>query len=81
MQAGRTYTIDMISANPLAFDPYLRLEDTKGNVLKEDDDSGGGLNAWITFRPRRTDSYVIIATCYHANQAGPFTLSIREDGK
>jgi hypothetical protein len=81
LQAGRTYTVDMTSPNQLALDPYLRIEDLNGRVLAEDDDSGGGLNARINFRPAQTGPYVIIATCYNANQTGPFTLSIREMGK
>jgi hypothetical protein len=81
LQAGRTYTVDMTSPNQLALDPYLRIEDVNGRVLAEDDDSGGGLNARIHFRPAQTGPYVLIATCYNANQTGPFTLSIREMGK
>jgi hypothetical protein len=81
LQAGRDYTIDMTSPNPQALDPYLRVEDLNENELAEDDDSGGNLNARITFRPNFTGSFVIVATSFHPNHAGPFTLSIRENGK
>src|SRR5262249_25886133 len=46
MKAGSVYTIDMVSNE---FDAYLRLEDSSGKELAEDDDSGGNLNARIIF--------------------------------
>src|SRR5262245_64742527 len=50
MKAGTTYIIDMISKNAKMLDPYLRLEDSSGTNLAEDDDSGGFPNARIVFK-------------------------------
>jgi hypothetical protein len=43
----------------------------------EDDDSGGGLNARITFRAPADGIYRIRATSFN-NGRGPFTLTVRE---
>jgi hypothetical protein len=71
---GATYTIDLTSAQ---FDAYLILTDTNGTVLAEDDDSGGGLNARITFTAPQTGSYRIYATTFAAGQLGRYRLSVR----
>ena len=49
LHEGGTYVIDMVSPNPKALDPFLRLLDAAGKTLASDDDGGGGLNA----RPNR----------------------------
>lgn len=43
-------------------DPYLYLLDPDGNVVAEDDDSGGGLNSLIAYRTDRAGEFTIIAT-------------------
>jgi hypothetical protein len=73
MQPGKTYQIDMISNQ---FDAYLRLEDSKGTQLDEDDDSGGMLNARIIFTPTKADEYRIIATTFGPNMTGMYQLKI-----
>jgi hypothetical protein len=72
LTAGKTYVIDMISKK---FDAFLRLEDVKGMQLAQDDDSGGGTNARIKFRPKADGAYRIIATSY-AGGTGAFTLKV-----
>lgn len=69
------------------FDAYLVLVDANGNVLREDDDSGGRLNAQITFTLPSTGRYTIIATslrAYRSNgqfiSTGNFTLSLTVSG-
>jgi hypothetical protein len=79
LQQGRTYVIDMTSPNFQQLDPYLRVEDTNEQVLARDDDSGGGLNARIFFTPAYTGSFVIVATSFHPNNFGPFTLAVRQN--
>jgi predicted Zn finger-like uncharacterized protein len=81
LTAGRTYVIDMTSPNTQRLDPYLRVEDMNENVLAEDDDSGGNLNARITYVARHTGAHVIVATAFNPDQLGPFTLTVRELGK
>jgi len=71
LEAGVTYRIDMVSKD---FDSYLRLEDATNKELAKDDDSGGGLNARITFPCPATGTYRIIATTYKGG--GEFTLSV-----
>jgi tetratricopeptide (TPR) repeat protein len=75
--AGKTYVIDMVSADPKALDPYLVLQDADGKGLAEDDDGGGSPNARITYRALRDGVCRICATSYKAGQ-GAFTLTVRE---
>src|SRR5262249_55350269 len=62
LHKGGTYVIDMISPNPKALDPFLRLLDAAGKKLAEDDDSGGNLNARILFSAPATGTYQIVAS-------------------
>ncbi len=73
MKAGRTYVIDHISS---AFDAYLRIEDSAGKNLAEDDDGGGSLNARLIFTPVKNDAYRIIATSLTLGRTGAFLLKI-----
>lgn len=74
MTAGQLYLINLESR---VFDAFLRLEDNQGKILAEDDDGAGNLNARITYRPERTDTYKIIATSLGGNQLGPYTLRVQ----
>jgi thiol-disulfide isomerase/thioredoxin len=78
MEAGKAYQIDMVSLvdNPNKFDPYLRLEDASGKRLAEDDDGGGFPNARITFMPRKTGTYKIIATTFQPGMTGKYVLTV-----
>jgi hypothetical protein len=78
--AGKRYVIDMVSPDQKALDPYLVLSDAVGKKLAEDDDSGGGLNARITFRADRDAIYRVVATSFNAGH-GAFTLTVREQPK
>jgi thiol-disulfide isomerase/thioredoxin len=51
-------------------DPFLRLEDAKGEQLAFDDDSGGQLNSRIIFKAPADGEYRIIATCYPDPKTG-----------
>jgi len=68
--------IDMVSPDPKALDPYLVLQDADRKTLAEDDDSGGNLNARITFRAPADGIYRLRATSFGAGR-GPFTLTVR----
>jgi hypothetical protein len=74
MQQGKTYVIDLKSKK---FDSYLRVEDSTGKQLAEDDDSGGRLNARLTFKAPKTDEYRLIATTA-SPATGTYTLTARE---
>src|SRR5262249_24575611 len=78
MQKGSAYQIDMKSRQ---FDSYLRLGDSKGRELAEDDDSGGMLDAQIIFNCERDDEYKVIATAFNQNVVGMFTLTIKKRGE
>src|SRR5262245_48561440 len=77
MSAGTRYVIDLIDRNPSNMDPYLRLEDSAGTQLAQDDDSGGNLNARIVFTPPKTDTYRIIATTCSPGRVGHYLLRVR----
>jgi hypothetical protein len=76
MNAGSVYVITLISKNPKALDNYLRLEDSAGKDLGEDDDSAGWPNARIIFKAPQSDNYRIIATAYSG--VGEYTLTVQE---
>jgi len=73
MKEGQTYTIDLISP----WDNFLRLENAKGEQLAQDDDSGGNLNARITFPAPADGWYRIIVTSYAPRASGAYTLKVR----
>ena len=74
MEAGKTYQIDMTSAE---IDSYLHLEDADGKLVGQDDDGGGFPNAGIVFRAVKTGKHRIIATAFD-NKVGQFSLMIRQ---
>jgi hypothetical protein len=55
--AGQAVTIDVMSDE---FDAYGQLLDAAGNRLAEDDDTGGNLNARITYTLPATGQYQIV---------------------
>jgi hypothetical protein len=70
--AGQAITIDLTSDN---FDSYLQLLDASGNRLGEDDDSGGSLNARISFTIPANAQYQIVVNNYGSSRrAGVYTL-------
>ena len=69
----KIYVIDMVST---AFDAYLRLEDSAGKQLAEDDDSGGNLNARIRFVAPKDDAFLIFATSFSGG-GGDYMLTIK----
>jgi serine/threonine protein kinase len=78
LKAGVRYVIDMASPDPKALDPYLFLQDSERKTLVEDDDSGGDLNARITFRAPVDGVYRLRATSFNGGR-GPFTISVRPE--
>jgi len=78
MEADKNYVIDMISPDQNALDPYLKLLDSSGKQLAEDDDGGEGLNARISFRAPAAGTYRIVATSFGNVGIGDFTLEVRQ---
>src|SRR5207253_1788614 len=79
MVPGKTYVIEMHDQNgAFDMDPYLRLEDSAGVILAQDDDSGGGPrghDARIVFAPTKEDTYRIIATTLGPGVPGSYLLT------
>lgn len=57
------------------FDPYLILGDEEGDLLDEDDDSGTGLNALITYSADDGEEFLLVATSAGQAQTGAYTLA------
>ncbi len=83
MRPGYSYTLDLRGDPPRSegnlLDPYLFLLDPTGaTVLREDDDSGGDLNAHISdFVPPYSGDYVVLAAAYGTTE-GKYRLTVRE---
>ena len=76
--ANRTYQLDLISPRGTSsFDTWLRIEDSTGRALANDDDSGEGLNSRITFRPPRSGTYRLVVTTYSRGATGSYELTVR----
>jgi hypothetical protein len=75
MVKGRTYQIDMKSKD---VDSYLRLENSKGARVAEDDDSGDDLDARIIYKAEETGNFKIYATTFNGGETGKFTLTVRD---
>ncbi len=60
-----------------SFDPNLLLRDDQGNLITQDDDSGGRLQPALTdFRLPRTGNYVLIVDAFSETDQGDFTISL-----
>ncbi|MBZ0298261.1 MAG: PPC domain-containing protein, partial [Anaerolineae bacterium] len=74
-EQGQFVSITMLQV--VDMDPFLRLLDASGNVLIEDDDSAGSLNAKIgPYRLPTNGSYTIVATSLSGDDVGDFTLNL-----
>jgi S1-C subfamily serine protease len=74
LQAGKTYAIAL---NSTAFDSYLVLTSPQGQVVAEDDDGGGALNALIVHAPTQSGLYRITATAFDG-RLGAYQLTVLE---
>ncbi len=75
MQAGKTYTLDLVSED---FDAYLRVENDDKGKIAEDDDGAGWLNSRIVFNPASNGTYRLVVTTCDPGQLGAYVLTIRE---
>jgi methionine-rich copper-binding protein CopC len=76
LTAGVSYEFALTRAGGGLPDPYLRLYGAQGERVAQDDDSGGSLNALITFTPTSAGTYYLGAMDYGTG-AGAYTLSAR----
>jgi len=59
------------------FDPNLLLRDDQGNLVAQDDDSGGRLQPALTdFRLPRSGNYVLIIDAFSETDQGDFTVGL-----
>lgn len=72
---GKVATIVMSSSS---FDTYLYLRDPAGNVVRSDDDGGGGTNSRISFTLPSSGTYTIEATSYGSYSTGAYSLSFAQ---
>jgi hypothetical protein len=73
LRKGKAYVIDLVTTD---FDAFLRLEDSTGVQLAEDDDSGGNLNSRIRYTAAKDDTYLIYTTSLGGGE-GNYTLSVK----
>jgi serine protease Do len=76
-EAGTQYYFDLESRD---FNAFLRIEDSAGKKLAEDDDSAGEYNSRIGLRPTGDDTLRLIVTTSEAGQSGAYRLIIRKAG-
>jgi hypothetical protein len=75
---GELVTINMRATTNSTLDPYLRVLNDRGQVLRLDDDSGDGLNARIeSFRAPRAGTYIINAQGVN-DSVGPYEMLLSE---
>jgi hypothetical protein len=74
-QVGDLTPVDLHLAST-DFDSYLQVLDSKGNVIDEDDNSGGGMNALVsdTFDPGTY--WIVVKPFTGTSSAGKYTLTI-----
>jgi hypothetical protein len=75
LQAGRRYAIGATSES---FDPLIRLVRAgTETVIAEDDDSGGGVNARVTFTPPASGDYLVRVSSAVPGGVGDYALSVQ----
>jgi hypothetical protein len=77
LQAGKTYIFDLEST---AFDAFLRLEDSQGKKLAENDNIEPGVNnnSRIIFTATQDGTYRMVVSAFQQLGTGDYTLMIRE---
>lgn len=76
---GQEGDVISILMSSLALDSYLELYDPNGDLIEEDDDSGGGLQALIEGVELEMDgTYTIVARTFAGQRRGEYTLILIE---
>jgi hypothetical protein len=76
LEAGITYVIDMKQASKSSLNPFLQLKDPTDKVVAQDDDSGGRVDAKITYTPTVSGTFKVIATTTTGTPLGGFQLTV-----
>ncbi|KAB2883026.1 MAG: hypothetical protein F9K34_12960, partial [Albidovulum sp.] len=74
LTAGDIVQIDLAATT--FFDPYLRLYDSSGTLIAENDDNGVSVNSSLTFLAQTSGSYYISARSLGDNETGTYALSV-----
>lgn len=59
-------------------DTYLRLYDSNGTLIAENDDGGTGLNSLLRFTANSAGTYYIEADSWNGGSLGEYTLAVTE---
>lgn len=70
---GQTITVSLTSET---MDSYLRIRDADGNLLFENDDSGGSVDARCSFTVPASGTYFIDVGAYDDAESGAYQLSV-----
>ncbi|HEX2620397.1 MAG TPA: pre-peptidase C-terminal domain-containing protein, partial [Phototrophicaceae bacterium] len=65
-----------ITLNSEAFDPLLIVEDSDGNEIARDDDSGGNSNSSLFLPVTNSETYTLKVTSFGGSGRGDFALSV-----
>lgn len=77
LEAGKFYRIELRrTGTGNKADPYLYLENAKGQDIDSDDDGLGFPNAMMVYMPQKTGEYRIIATTL-SKATGQFSLKVK----
>ncbi|MDG5750955.1 M10 family metallopeptidase C-terminal domain-containing protein [Qipengyuania sp. XHP0211] len=78
-QAGETVNISLFGsgASPVS-DTYLRVYDSNGVLVAENDDGGSGYNSLLRFTASSGGTYYIEADSYANNKVGEYTIEVTE---
>ena len=76
LSEGKTYEMNLKSKD---FDSFLRLEDSSGKEVAEDDDGGGFPDARLVYKAAKSGDYKIIVTSFDG-KSGKFSLTVAEAG-
>ena len=77
LKANQTYVIDLSSS---AFEAYVRVEDSRGQTLVQDDAGAVGRNAHLVWVAPASENYRVVATTFVAGGTGAYTLQIQQQG-
>ena len=72
--AGQRYDISLVGGS--LSDPLVRLYDSNGFYIAENDDGGGGLNSLLSYTASTTGTYYISAGAFYETTTGSYTLSV-----
>ncbi|MGF1577768.1 MAG: DUF4339 domain-containing protein [Gemmataceae bacterium] len=74
---SRNYTVDVMALTP-KFDPSVRVRTSTNRSVGFDNNSGGKLNARLTFEARKTDDYEVEVRGHGPTPTGRFQVVIQE---